>query len=160
LSSPVEARVLRVLKRAGQSVSSGEPIVELDTSELRLQLEQLEDALARKRNEQEQLRLGLQRSLDSLDGRLQSAQADLEVLEFRARQKTKLRTQGLLSEEELLQAQAELKKGRIDVAQLQLSMTDERRSTEAQLEGLALDLGSLGKQRDQLRRQLEQATGQ
>src|SRR5262245_28390492 len=48
LSSPIEARVVRVLKRPGARVRQGEAIVELDTSATRLDLSRLEDRLAQK----------------------------------------------------------------------------------------------------------------
>lgn len=60
LSSPVEARVERILKRPGDPVRTGEEILRLDTSAARLEVEKLDDQLARKLNEKEQLRLSLE----------------------------------------------------------------------------------------------------
>src|SRR5688572_14973475 len=39
LSSPVEARVMRLLRRPGDAVAAGDPIVELDLASLRLERE-------------------------------------------------------------------------------------------------------------------------
>ena len=47
ISSPVEARVEKVLKRPGDLVKAGDPILALDTSSARLDLGKLEDQLAR-----------------------------------------------------------------------------------------------------------------
>ena len=41
LSSPVDAKLLRLLKRPGAAVRSGEPVAELDLTESRLAIEKL-----------------------------------------------------------------------------------------------------------------------
>src|SRR4051794_36895595 len=46
LSSPVEARVLRLLHRPGDAVAMGEPIVELDLGALRADVERQREQLA------------------------------------------------------------------------------------------------------------------
>ena len=46
LSSPMDARVLRVLRKAGASLAPGEPILDLDVSESRLAHEKLLERLA------------------------------------------------------------------------------------------------------------------
>src|SRR4051812_22102939 len=63
VSSPVEARVEKVLKRPGDLVKAGDPILALDTASARLDLGKIEDQLARKANEQLQLRITLEKSL-------------------------------------------------------------------------------------------------
>src|SRR5262245_16594609 len=54
LSSPIDARVEKVLKRPGEMVRAGEEILRLDTSASRLELEKIDDQLAKKANEQRQ----------------------------------------------------------------------------------------------------------
>lgn len=158
LSSPVEARVKKVLKRPGEVVKAGEAILELDTSTARLDFEKLEDQLARKANEQEQLRLSLEKSLVELRGRIESQKLDAEALEYRAEQNRKLKVDGLVSEQTLRASEVEAKKARIELQQLEASVASERRSTDAQLAGVELDLGTLRKERDDARRLLDLAT--
>jgi HlyD family secretion protein len=158
LSSPIETRVLRILKRPGESVHAGDPILELDTAAPQLELGRLEDSIDKKRNEEEQLRLGLELRLVQLDGQAETARADLEVVEQRAAQSRKLAASGLLSAEALHTAEAELKKARISLEQIERTAASERRATSAQIEGLELDLRILGKDRDEAKRQLELAT--
>lgn len=158
LSSPIEARVVRVLKRPGAPVAAGEELLELDTSASALELSRLEDQIAKKSNEQEQLRLGLERRLVELDGQLQTRAAELELVEYRTAQTRKLQVDGLVAQDALKQAEAERKKARIELEQLQKTIPSEQRYTEAQIRGLALDLSILGKERDEARRQLELAT--
>src|SRR5581483_265083 len=48
LSSPVEARVLHLLRRPGDRVAAGEPVVELDLGTLRLERDRQQEQLDQK----------------------------------------------------------------------------------------------------------------
>lgn len=158
LSSPVEARVEKILKRPGETVKAGEEILRLDTSASRLAFERLQDQLSKKVNEQLQLRLTLEKELSELSGRIESGRLDAEAAQYRAEQSRKLIVDGLVSEQTLRAAEVEAKKARIELSQLEQSVRDARRSTEAQLQGLDLDLAILRKELDEARRQLDLAT--
>lgn len=158
LSSPIDARVEKVLKRPGEGVKAGEEILKLDTSGARLQLERIEDQLAKKANEQRQLRISLEKSLSDLHGQIERQKLDAEVLAYRAEQNRKLSADGLVSEQTLKAAEVEAKKAVIELAQLQQSVGSAKRSTDAQLEGLELDLATLRKEREDARHLLELAT--
>lgn len=158
LSSPIDARVEKILKRPGEMVREGEEILHLDTSASRLELEKIEDQLARKVNEQRQLRISLEKSLGDLRGQIERQKLDAEALAYRAEQNRKLRADGLVSEQTLRAAEVEAKKAQIELAQLQESVGSARRSTDAQLEGLDLDLGTLRKEREDARHRLDLAT--
>lgn len=158
LSSPVEARVEKILKRPGEVVKAGEEILRLDTSASRLSFERLQDQLSKKGNEQLQARLALEKQLSDLNGRIESGRLDAEAAQYRAEQNGKLRESGLVSEQTLRAAEVEAKKAKIELSQLEQSVRDARRSTEAQLQGLDLDLAILRKELDEARRQLDLAT--
>ncbi len=158
LSSPVDARVERILKRPGETVRSGDEILRLDTSQYRLALETIQDNLAKKVNEQEQIRLALDKSLRDLRGRIESTRLDAEAAEYRAEQNRKLRNDGLVSEQNLKASETEAKKARIELSQLEDSVEDERRSAQARVQGLALDLQTLQKERAEALRRLDLAT--
>lgn len=158
LSSPVEARVEKILKRPGERVAIGEEILRLDSSALLVDLGRLEDQLGKKANEREQLLIQLGRSVDALRGRGEAAKLDLEAAEYRAEQNRKLRGEGLVSEQVLRASEVEAKKARIAVAQLDAEAAGERRATDAALAGVELDLLMLRRDRDAARRQLELAT--
>jgi HlyD family secretion protein len=158
ISSPVEARVEKVLKRPGEVVKAGEAILVLDTSASKLDLEKLEDQLAKKANEQQQLRISLEKSLIDLKGQIERQKLDAEGASYRAEQNRKLRTDGLVSEQTARASEAEAKKAKIELEQLQASVASARRSTDAQLQGVELDLLTLRKERDDARRLLELAT--
>ena len=158
LSSPVEARVEKILKRPGEVVRAGEEILKLDTSASRLAFERLQDQLAKKINEQLQARLALEKQLSDLNGQIESGRLDAEAAQYRAEQNRKLRESGLVSEQVLRASEVEAKKAKIELTQLEQSVRDARRSTEAQLQGLDLDLAILRKELGEARRQLDLAT--
>jgi len=158
ISSPVEARVAKVLKRPGEVVKAGEAVLVLDTSASKLDLEKLEDQLAKKANEQQQLRINLEKSLIDLKGQIERQKLDSEGASYRAEQNRKLRMDGLVSEQTARVSEADAKKAKIELEQLQASVDSARRSTDAQLQGVELDLVTLRKERDDARRLLELAT--
>ncbi len=158
MSSPVEARIERIFKRPGEAVKAGEEILRLDTSASRLALETIEDNLARKINEQEQVRLGLEKSLNDLRGSIETGRLDSEAAEYRADQNRKLRVDGLVSEQTLKASETEAKKARIALSQLEAAVDGEQRTARARLAGLNLDLDTLRREQDQARRQLDLAT--
>lgn len=158
LSSPVEARIQKILKRPGEVVRAGDEILKLDTSASRLTFERLEDQLSKKINEQLQLRLALEKQLSELRGRIESGRLDAEAASYRAEQNRKLRADGLVSEQTLRASEVEAKKAKIELTQLEESVRGSQRSTQAQLAGLDLDLAILRKELDEARRQLDLAT--
>ena len=156
--SPFESRVLRVLKRAGDTVRAGDPIVELDTGAGKLDLSRLEDRRAAQANEKDRVALGLDRELLDLRSRTESRRLDAEVLTYRAAQNEKLRADGLVSEEALQALRAEAKKAAIEVRQLEESAAIAERVAAAQVDGVALAVRTLDKEVAEARRQLELAT--
>jgi HlyD family secretion protein len=158
ISSPVEARVEKVLKRPGDIVRAGDEILSLDTATARLDLGKIEDQLARKANEQEQLRINLEKSLNDLRGQIETQKLDAEAAAYRAEQNRKLRSDGLVSEASFKASETEAKKAQIQLAQLQASVQGARRSTASQLQGVELDLATLRKEREDALRLLERAT--
>ena len=79
LSSPLDARVLRMLQRPGAHLKRGDPVVELDVSESVLALEKVVKDLKIKDNQQAQTRLTLEKSLVDLDGTLEVKALELAV---------------------------------------------------------------------------------
>lgn len=158
ISSPVEARIEKILKRPGDLVRAGEEILKLDTSSSRLDLEKIEDQLARKANEQEQLRINLEKSLSDLRGQIERQKLDAEAAAYRAEQNRKLRADGLVSELTLKASEVEARKDQIELSQLQASVEGSKRSTAAQLAGVELELATLRREREDARRLLELAT--
>ena len=158
LSSPVDAKLLRLLKRPGASIRTGEPVAELDLTESRLALEKLAGSLAITDNKQSQARLALDRSLADLDARIERKALDAESLTRKAAASQQLAEQGLASQQQLGDAQLAARQASIEVAQLRRERADAQRSTDLQSEGLSLERASLAKEAAAARRTLDLAT--
>ncbi len=158
LSSPIEARVLRVLRRPGALVTVGDAILELDTSASRLELERLDDRMAQKRNERKQAELTLAKTLGDVGARAERGKLDAEILEHRVRQQRRLRDEGLIAEDTFKETEVAAEKARIEQRQLAAEAEIARRANASALDGLALDLGILAKERADAAHRLELAT--
>ena len=158
LSSPVNTRVLKILKRPGAVVARGEPIVELDVSESVLALDKINQQIELKQNQQAKAKLDLDNTLITLQ-----SQWEIKRLEYKSAAQNSARNrdlfkQGLVSSELLRQAELQEEKNRFELKQLEDSKRNAGQSTETQLEGLALEMKTLDKERVEAKRQLELAT--
>ena len=158
LSSPLDARVLRLLQRPGAHLKRGDPVLELDVSESVLALERVVKDLRIKDNQQAQTRLTLEKSLVDLDGRLELKTLDLQSAEARLEGEAQLFKEGLFSREALRRTELAVKQTHIELAQLRGERKNVERTTSVQLEGLSLERGSLDKDAIQARRLLDLST--
>jgi HlyD family secretion protein len=158
LSSPLDARVLRILKRPGDPLKAGDPLVELDASESVLGVEKLAKDLALKDNQQAQTRLALEKSLLDIEGRLNTKRLDLDSLRSDLADNRQLFKEGLISREKLRQAELAEAKAEIELKQVEGERDNVGQANQAQVDGLVLERSSLGKEVSEARRQLELAT--
>jgi HlyD family secretion protein len=158
LSSPLDARVLRILVRPGAQLEVGAPVVELDTSESVLALEKVVKDLKVKENQQAQSRLTLEKSLLDLAGTIDVKTLELETAQSRLESNRQLFKDSLLSREALQQSELAVKQAQIELAQLRGARENAERANAVQLEGLALERGSLDKEAVQARRLLDLST--
>jgi HlyD family secretion protein len=158
LSSPLDARVLRILQRPGAHLKQGDPVVELDISESVLALDKVIKDLKIKENQQAQTRLALEKSLSDLDGRLEVKTLEQQAAQARLEADQQLFKEGLYSREELRRSELAVKQAQIALTQLRQERANAERATNVQLEGLALERGSLDKEAAQARRLLDLST--
>ena len=157
VSSPVEARVLRVHHRAGDKVSVGDVLLTLDTSATRLDLERLDESLAQKESEESRIRLQIDETVDALRAELEQKKLDAEILRLKAEQTAQLRAHGLASEQDALVSATAAKKMAIDLLQTEQKIARAIRSGQVQLSAAALDTSIARKERAESRRQLDLA---
>ena len=158
LSSPLDARVLRILQRPGAHLKQGDPVVELDISESVLALDKVIKDLKIKENQQAQTRLTLEKSLVDLDGRLEVKGLELQSAQARLEADQQLFKEGLYSRESLRRSELAVKQAQIELTQLRQERANAEKATGVQLEGLALERGSLDKEAAQARRLLDLST--
>ena len=158
LSTPIDARVVKILKRPGAVLKRGEPIIDLDVSESLLSLEKLDEQLALKQNQQARKKLDLESTLIAKRSQLRLREIDVKSLDIQVAKQKKLRADGLNSAEQLRQAEVDAEKAKVEVQQLRESIANAERSTAAELEGVGLEIATLKKEREQSLRLLERAT--
>ena len=158
LSSPVNARVLRILKRPGANVSNGDSILQLDLNESVLALEKLGQQIELKQNQQSRARLDLDNTLINLENQWEIKSLEYKSARAATARNKELFRQGLLSEERLSEIQLAEEKTRFELKQLDETKQKARQMTRSQLEGLALEMKTLEQERTEARRQLELAT--
>ncbi len=158
ITSPVEARVLRVRERPGAKLAAGQPILELDVSQARLTVDKLSQDLAIKANAQAQSRLTLKRSLIDLEGRAEVKALQLASLEAQLERDRQLSAQGLLSQELLKKSELATAQAGIELKQLRAERDNAQESTRTQLAGLDLEIEKLRKDEREAARQLDLAS--
>src|SRR3954454_2681801 len=143
VSSPVEARVLRIVRRAGDAVRAGDELVALDTSASRLDVERLNDRVKQKESEESQTRIKLEETVANLRAQIEQKKLDGEIFHYRQQQNEKLRAEGLVAQTELLAAQTAARKSEIELTQLRDALARAERSREAELSAASLELRTL-----------------
>src|ERR1051325_8881810 len=157
VSSPVEARALRIGRRGGDRVRAGDELLALDTTGAELELARIGERLAQKENEEAQLRLRIDETLAGLAAQLEQKKLDDEIALLKSEQTRRLRAEGLVSEQDALLAATAQKKSAIEIAQLEQNAGRARRTAAAQLQAAALEVSGLRRDRDESRRQLDLA---
>lgn len=157
VSSPVEARVLRIGRRAGARVKAGDEILSLDTGAAKLDADRLAEQVAQKESEASQLRLRLDESIASIEAQIEQRKLDREILHYTAKQKSSLRAAGLIAEQDALAAEAQAKKSDIELRQLREQLVRTQRSREAQLSAAQADVALRKRESAESQRQLELA---
>lgn len=158
LSSPLNARVVKILKRPGAMLAKGEPILELDLNESRLAIEKLNQQIELKQNQQAKARLDLEDTLIRLQSNIQIKTLELKSAQAATTRNSTLFKQGLLAEEKLREVELLEEKTRTELKQLEDTKRNSQASTKTQLEGLALEMKTLEQERAEAQRQLELAT--
>ena len=158
LASPVDARVLRILERPGARLHAGQPIVELDISQARLDVEKLEQDLAIKANSQAQKRLALEKSLIGLDSQADVKRLELASFQSQLARDRQLQAQGLLSVEQFKKSELATAQAEIELKQVVAERANAQQATRAELDGLDLEIGKLRKEEAEASRQLTLAS--
>lgn len=155
ISSPVDARVTRILKRAGDPIQRGEAILELDLSEPTVAFDKLDRDVDLKRNDQRRTRLDLQSRLADLDAATEAKRLEVESLRARLAQQTELAASGLVSKDGLREAQLNEARAALELKRLTASRSIAEEMTKAQIDGMNLELATLESQRREARRVLQ-----
>jgi HlyD family secretion protein len=158
LSSPVDARLMRVLRKAGAAVTAGDPIVALDVNASVLAVESLGQDLALKANQQARSKLALENTLSELNAQSEIKKLQLESARLEHDRNKQLFKEGLTSSEVLRKSEVAERQAGIELERLEASRRNAQESTTTELAGLALELAKLEKAHQEARRVLGLAT--
>ena len=155
LPSPIDARVLRIERRAGDRVRVGDPLVTLDTASTRLEFMKLNETLTQKQNDSEQLRLHLEDTEATLKAQIEQKKLDGEIFRFKAEQNARLFKAGLVSSQENLAAATAAKKNDIELTQLEEALQRARKTAAAQTAAAETGVRMVRNDRQEAQRQLD-----
>ena len=158
LSSPIDARVIRVLKQTGATVSVGDPIIELDMSSSQLALERIHQNLELKQNQQAKARLEFEQTLNDLQSRMEIKRLELQSHSARLNQNRTLYKDGLISADDVRRAELEEAKARTELRQLEASRQNAEQTTDSQIKGLVMEMAILHKEKSAAASELNLAT--
>ncbi|MBK9967211.1 MAG: biotin/lipoyl-binding protein [Holophagales bacterium] len=117
LASPIDARVLRVLKRPGAAVKAGEAVAELDTTQPALAVERLLKELRMKEAQNLRAQLTLEGTLSSLESQVKVKELTLSTYGANLARNRRLFAEGLVSEEQLRQTELDEARTRVELTQ-------------------------------------------
>ena len=160
LASPIDGRLLRVLRHPGAVLEVGDPILELDVSASQLDFERLVGQIAQAESRRAELEADLAETLSEKQSQLDIKSLDLEQLIYQEEQQRTLHAQGLVSEVGLKRSSTLTEKARIELAALERSTSHSRRSLEARISSLDAELATLRRERAAAADRLERATTQ
>ena len=154
LASPIDARVLKVLKRPGASVSAGEALVQLDTTQPALDVDRLKKELRLKETQAERAQLKLQGTLSALESQVRVKELSLSTYRASLERYRKLFAEGLVSEELLRQAELDEARTREELSQLREEMLLAKRSAVVEQKALEAELSTARGEAAQSEREL------
>jgi HlyD family secretion protein len=156
ISSEIASQVSRVFVRLGQNISKGDSILQLDTQKLMLMIDKIKEQVALKDSEITTKKLIVNRAINDIGSRIELLEVDLESRKTRQNKLNKLSFLGAFSGQDLLEAELNVKRTKIEIRQSNQSIADLKSATQAEIETLNLEKSILEKElAEQLR--LEQS---
>ncbi len=157
-TSPAASAILTIHRGLGDAVSPGDTILELDTRALESQLSNMKDELALRRNNVEQRKLELERSLIDLQARSRIKELNVESLENELRQEEYLDSIGGGTREKIENARLNLKIATLELEQLRQTVDNSKKSMVADLTGLNYEINIQAKNVEELEETLVRST--
>lgn len=157
ITSPIQSRIEAIYHRSGETVQKDSSILKLNKEFTQNTLDQMRDELALKINRKEQLKLKIERSLIDLNAQYDINQLQIQFLESKVEVQKRLNNIGVGIQEELNQAILNLEISRRELEQLKKRIDNDKKSLDADLTELELEIQIQEKTIKNLCRQLELA---
>ena len=146
LSSEINSQVSQVFLGPGQQVKKGQPILQLDTQKLNLAADKIKEQIALKNSQIKTKQLVTRRSINDVKSRIELLTVDLKSRKTKQQRLNQLTSVGAFSNQELLEAELNVKRTEIEIRQLNQSMSDLESTNKAETETLSLEKSMLEKE--------------
>lgn len=154
LPSLLDARILRVLKHAGDRVSQGDPIVQLDAGTVQGELEKARQDLALKQKELAKTRQELDQTLTGLQNQHEIKKAEIARLHEKVEQRRSLFKDGVVSANDVRRAEAEEEQAQAELREMEESKRNAENMTKSRVEQLSMEVDVIQNQRSAAERDL------
>lgn len=158
LSSPIESRVLKILHKAGDSLSAGEPILMLDLETTVQAHQRLTDQIALKANALSQLEHSTESQLAKLRSQAKVRDLQLGFKKLQLDQDRQLLAGSAVARNDYEQSRIAAEVAQAEYEELVATQQHLRQTTELQKQGLLLELKMLRAEQQGLARQIELAS--
>jgi len=152
IASHLNSHISQVFVQAGQKVVKGQPLMNLDTTNIRLTLANMSEEIALKENKIISQNLQLDREINEHNGKLELLAIDLQSRQTELSRYNQLFPTGGVSEHKLTEKELDVKRTVIEIRQLNQRKKDSLAETLAKIDGLKLEQSILKKShQDKLR---------
>jgi HlyD family secretion protein len=157
LISPIDSRIMKVLRRAGDSLQAGDPVLLLDTDFVRISIRKTYDQLALKSNALAQLRASFEGQLITQQGAAQNLALEVAQKQRLLEQHTILLESKAIAPNEYDLAKLAYEKLKNEYQASLATLENLQKATLLQAEGLQLEVNILKSELEILENQLAQA---
>jgi HlyD family secretion protein len=158
ISSPIDTRILRILKKAGDTIHPQEPILLLDLETAMLAYEKVNDQLALKVNQQHQLKATLENQLIKVNSQIKVKQLDLAAKKLKMEQNEPLYHSKYISKSDFDSIVLDYKSAQEQLHELIETKKNLESAEKLQQEGVDLEIKIYKSERTLLKQELELAT--
>jgi len=155
LTAPMATRVARIAKTPGAAVAPGEMIVQLDDRDARFDVSRLAEQISLKENALRQSELELARTRDDLTTQWEIKALELKSFGYEVERNRQLFELGLINQDQVRKSETDVERATIELRHLDALLANAEQDVAARLEGLALEIAILEKDRDRARERLD-----
>ena len=156
INAPVSTEIKTVIKNNGDVVKPGDLILELDQEFTQLSYDQLYDELQLRRNNIDKLKLEYDKNLRDLDYRAQIKSLQVDEITAQVKDQKRLNEVGGATEEEVEQAELQLKVANLEKSMLQNELNYQKSVNVNEKRGLELEYTIQEKRLAELQRKLRE----
>lgn len=157
ITSPIQARIEQVVRSVGQQVQPGDQVLLLDRSFTQLAYDKLKDEQQLNQHKSVQMRLQLDKKLNSLESQLAIKRMNVKSLQAQLEDERYLLKIGGGTQEQVKQAELKLTIAQQELAQLEQDIESERKLLKADEQELQYTLAMNGRSLEELERKMQQA---